>query len=848
MFKCVFYTMSFLLFIAVSGRGEEAQRSFPPICPSETSNQLEQALTVLNMTWTDLTFEKDVATPTQVMTIARAVLQNPMTLPAFADQTRIALTADEPSAFWSWVGEQLNIPLQRDDTTIATNGIIHFSVELDVALSNALCRFTLAALEARALLDHSFSEITEEEQQYAAAAILFDLLDADAQPDVSKALIRAGMSELLLNRIRSESEALDPKPAMDRLLSIIGRVHFAPMMAAAQTMETELHELFAAAGAITNWPEAPLTIVTPAGILRIGTLNDDEYCEPCLLILDPGGNDRYFNTGGANGLLDRPLAFILDMAGNDFYDDMALIGGGGALWGLACCVDVEGNDIRRAAYSGQASGLFGVGLLTDRAGNDQYTAGTFAQSAAVAGASRLDDFAGNDLYSIACAGQAYAGVQGVAALIDRQGNEVYVAGRTRRDYERHWKNYLSLAQGFATGMRPFTGGGVAVLLDQAGNDTYTADVYAQGVGYWYAVGLLLDLDGHDTYRLHEYGQGCGVHLSAGLLADYGGRDSYTAYSLAQGAAHDYAVGMLFDHAGDDTFTADHFAQGRGINNALGFLIDTRGEDAYFARHPDACQGAGHFADVREYTSLSLLLDMADQDIYSCGASNGVNTLRPDHGLICDVATNLPLTSDLPADTMPAPDLSGWAPDELMTSACRFGNTEERRVIKEAAYQELKNRGAPALEYLLQNAAGDNMWYMIYADRMVREIPPDISAPALLHIAGISTNDLVRKYATFLLGFHETPEYADRIAGGLTNEITSGATIRTLGKWKITNAADRITPFLQNTNERKRIIAINALHDIGDTNALQSVIPLLHDPLFTVRQSAERALSSTNTMK
>lgn len=179
----------------------------------------------------------------------------------------------------------------------------------------------------------------------------------------------------------------------------------------------------------------------------------------------------------------------------------------------------------------------------------------------------------------------------------------------------------------------------------------------------------------------------------------------------------------------------------------------------------------------------------------------------------------------------------------MTLAGRYGNTEERRVAREAAYQELKQRRAPALEYLLNHADSDNMWYSIYADRIVREVDSEITAPTLLHVAESSTNAAMCKFAILLFGFHETPEYAPRIADHLTNEITAGVTMRTLGKWHITNEVDRIIPYLQNTNERKRIMAINALRDIGDTNALQQIIPLLSDPFFTVRQSAERALAS-----
>ncbi|MDD4737385.1 MAG: HEAT repeat domain-containing protein [Kiritimatiellae bacterium] len=824
---------------------DETTATHPSICPPETVSALEEALAARGMTFFDFTFEKDIATPTQALTIARTVLQDPMQLPVLADESLAALTSSEPAAFWRWAGELLDAeshPYTPGHVPAGTE--LSFPSRLDPVLSQTLAQFTISLLSVQTTVEDAFATIPTEDRAFASAYRLVGLYDAADTPEIRPKLLQCGISATLLDHLIDREEELDPRPAFEPFSAVLEKMDYASLMNAAQELEAAINTLDAQLDSVTHWPEEPLVITTPAGNLRIGTLGNDLHNDPSFtLIIDPGGNDQYLNTGGANGLLARPLSVILDRSGNDFYDDSALLGAGSALWGLAYLHDAGGDDIYRAAHAGQAAALFGIACLHDTAGNDLYTAGIFAQAAAIAGVARLEDLAGNDTFNLACAGQAYAGVAALAALVDRQGNDVYIAGRTLTDYDRHWKNHLSLAQGFATGIRPFTGGGVAILLDESGNDTYTADVYAQGVGYWYAMGFLLDLDGHDTYRLHEYGQGCGVHLAAGLLADLNGRDVYTAHSLAQGAAHDYAVGMLFEQAGNDTYTASHYAQGRGINNALGLLVDTRGEDAYFARQPEACQGAGHYADIREYDSLSILLDQADVDVYSSGASNGVATLRPDFGLIYDVSTNRPIASDVPVDSLDPPDLTNATLDKLMILAGRYGNTEERRVAREAAYQQLKTRGAPALEYLLHHANSDNMWYAIYAHRIVRESDAEATAPALLRVAANSTNAPVCKSAILLLGLHETPEYAPRIADHITNEITAGATMRTLGKWHITNEVDRIIPYLQNTNERKRIIAINALRDIGETNALQQVIPLLSDPFFTVRQAAERALTS-----
>ena len=44
------------------------------------------------------------------------------------------------------------------------------------------------------------------------------------------------------------------------------------------------------------------------------------------------------------------------------------------------------------------------------------------------------------------------------------------------------------------------------------------------------------------------------------------------------------------------------------------------------------------------------------------------------------------------------------------------------------------------------------------------------------------------------------------------------------------------------DERRRILAANALRDIGDPRAVPYLIHVLEDPLFTVRYAVERALS------
>ena len=85
---------------------------------------------------------------------------------------------------------------------------------------------------------------------------------------------------------------------------------------------------------------------------------------------------------------------------------------------------------------------------------------------------------------------------------------------------------VSMAQGAAYGYRTSLAGGIGILRDDAGNDSYTAEMFAQGVGYYYGIGLLWDRGGNDKYQAVRYAQGNGVHEAVGVLRDEQGGAHY----------------------------------------------------------------------------------------------------------------------------------------------------------------------------------------------------------------------------------------------------------------------------------------------------------------------------------
>ncbi|HRZ13136.1 MAG TPA: hypothetical protein P5567_11860 [Kiritimatiellia bacterium] len=591
------------------------------------------------MTPKDLSFAKDHGKPDPVLEGPRRLLSRPLGLAPMADDL-FAAARGSSRKIWSLMAGAMEIRREPRVDPAASRVRPDWPDEVPADIRPALDAFLLSAAEARFRLDRAGASLEPGDADYIAASFFAGTFNAEDRAETRRDMEAAGFSGDLVRRVIAESDTLDPSPAASNFLARVQRVSRPDLFKAGRGFHQAAEALAGSVERSAKWPETLLRVNTELGPVFVGTPGRDEYSGRALLILDPDGDDIYRGAAGvADGRTGQGLAAIVDLKGDDSYKADGLWGAGSALWGAAALLDLEGNDLHEARYAGQGAALCGAAWLEDRGGDDVYRAGGFAQAAAFYGVAVLRERAGRDLYDVGLAGQAYAGVLGFALLADGAGSDRYLAGGREPDHERNDDRHLSLAQGFSIGMRPWAGGGVAALVDLEGNDAYIADIYGQGVSYWYGAGFLLDGGGNDTYQLYQYGQGAGIHLSLGLLADRGGSDQYTGYILCQGAAHDYGVGMLFDQGGDDTYSADHHSQGRALNNALALLVDSGGDDAYFGRQPDQCQGVGNDGGHREYGSLALLLDLAGADRYSCGAADGARMKRPDFGIVYDVQSD-----------------------------------------------------------------------------------------------------------------------------------------------------------------------------------------------------------------
>ncbi len=345
---------------------------------------------------------------------------------------------------------------------------------------------------------------------------------------------------------------------------------------------------------------------TPHGDVRFGDRGKTEHgAEPLLLLVDVAGDDRYL-PGSACGSGAHPFCAVIDLRGDDEYAANGEPGGAGAgagVGGIGIVIDVRGNDRYAGDHLCQAVGLCGVGLLLDEEGKDEY--------------------------ELFCYGQGLGQPLGAGVLVDRSGDDRYVA----RDDEIRYpsaqtkEHNSSMAQGAGYGLRDdahqrYVSGGVGLLLDHEGDDSYAGGVFAQAVGYWYGLGLLFDLDGDDTYLAAWYGQSASAHFALSYLLDVEGDDRYTTtLSQSLGNGRDLSISVFRDERGNDHYFGPDRSLGCGDIVGVGLFLDSDGRDRYELKtkanvgYP-AFAEKGHPQWRLELPTVGVFLDLGgDQDEY-----------------------------------------------------------------------------------------------------------------------------------------------------------------------------------------------------------------------------------------
>jgi HEAT repeat protein len=630
----------------------------------------------------------------------------------------------------------------------------------------------------------------------------------------------------------------------DTVMSIIGKVKYEKLMKSGLLMTQLSGKIPELMDSIKD-NNLPMRFETEFGTLVIGSKDDDKY-ENIPFIIDPGGDDKYINCGGATGLVDasRAVSFIIDLAGDDSYRGEEIVSVASGLFGTALIFDFEGNDIYDAGPYSIGSGYLGFGYLKDFEGDDIYRGGIFSLGAGNLGMGILVDSKGNDFYYTNCYGEGFGSTKGFGLLADMEGSDIYYAGGKYFDTPLNPDSYNSMSQGFAMGVRPDYGGGIGFLYDRSGNDFYNADVYAQGTSYWCSAGFLVDEKGQDRYIATEYAQGAGIHLSYGFLADLEGDDHYFSRSgPSQGEGHDLACGILIDSSGNDWYSVSG-GLGVGLTNSFGLFADLSGNDVYNITEE---LGIGDANYARGFSGLGIFLDLGGKDYYpyARGYNDGY-WINKDYGVGFDKNSD---EGEKELQQRAVPDFSNMVVEEIFKVASEWGVGDNKERVKEAR-AELSKRGEEALDYIFENKIDTKKGLEFRAiEKTLEGIEDSLLIERYLSANINRAEERARKNVFVLIGELEVKSLADSLISILGQEGTEPyrrAIVYAMGKLKEKRAVNKIVSFL-NEDEPLKLVSIKALGEINDVNTIDDLFPLIGDSSITVRSSVINSLSRFDTL-
>ncbi|MBK7090148.1 MAG: hypothetical protein IPH59_00245 [bacterium] len=479
------------------------------------------------------------------------------------------------------------------------------------------------------------------EPQFAKLRSKIDLLYALIDDD--KSLFTSAFDDVEPNKHRRQIFdyfLADSQSHNDLVEDLATTVDFNRMIGGAEDIAEALRRLSDSLE-YCAFPDSRQEFPTKHGLIVIGTANNDEYSfqSPPLLILDPGGNDTYRISGFP---VSYPLSAVVDVDGNDLYisADSTFPGIGGAVLGMSVVIDKSGNDYYDAKNVAQGCGIFGVGVVMDNSGRDTYRAKTYTQGAAAFGAGVFSDSTGNDSLYCWMNSQGFGYTMGCGFCINYSGDDVYIAEDSIlfSPGQQTQEHNSSLSQGVGFGKRAdyidghSWAGGVGILCDVSGADKYSAGLFAQGCGYWFALGMLLDGAGDDDYYSAWYTIGSGAHFAIGYLDDFAGNDRYNAtMNMSIGSGHDFNIGYFNERSGNDTYLAPGLSLGGGNFQGIGIFHDWLGDDNYTTIGGFNLGGArGLVQGARAYLrTFGVFVDGGGNDTYSePRVSNSLRWISP----------------------------------------------------------------------------------------------------------------------------------------------------------------------------------------------------------------------------
>lgn len=756
-------------------------------------------------------------------------IDTPLILPVVRDLMHLPLSGEE-------YAKKIKKALSKDDTFLIKTISEDLEIHVDVPTVTISSPDSLVAVlnKAGRLSREAFDSLTDREELILLASLPGRWEMEDFPGD-------DWLNTVLLDKYKIPFDTTGINE--DTVMGIIQKVNYEKLMRSGLLL-TLLAEKIPELIDSMKYSNLPMRFETEFGTLIIGTRGDDKY-ENIPFIIDPGGDDKYINCGGATGLVDssRAVSFIIDLTGDDSYSGEEIVSIASGLFGTALIFDFEGNDIYNGGPYSIGSGYLGFAYLKDFEGDDIYRGGIFSIGAGNFGMGILIDFEGDDFYNTNCYGEGFGSTKGFGLLSDMGGTDIYYAGGKYPDTPLNPDSYISMSQGFAMGSRPDYGGGIGFLYDGGGNDFYNADVYAQGTSYWCSAGFLIDESGQDRYLATEYAQGAGIHLSYGYLADLKGDDHYfSALGPSQGEGHDLACGILVDSSGDDWYSVSG-GLGVGLTNSFGLFADLLGSDVYNITEE---LGIGDANYSRGFSGLGVFLDLKGKDSYPFGRGGDENYwINGDFGIGID--KNSDEEEEIPEREVP--DFSQMLVNEIFKIASEWGVGDNKNRVTDAR-SELGRRGEESLDYIFYRKINTKKGLEFRAIEKTLEGIEDSSLVKQYLSANINHPiERARKNVFVLIGELKMESLSDSLISVLNRKGTEDfrrAIVYAMGKLKEKRAVNKIISFLKE-DEPLQLVSIKALGEIGDTSVINVLIEKIDDNSVTVRSAAMNSLAKFDTL-
>ncbi|MEW6040423.1 MAG: hypothetical protein AB1633_02770 [Elusimicrobiota bacterium] len=592
------------------------------------------------------TYDLKISTPVDLpltLPLAEEFLYNPLdTSGRILDEIENLKKAKPDETVKSCLGIlRQNYDVDLTSENISFTGKIEFDVKLPGELVEAVSDIIPVFMQSGTLLRKSIESISTQQRENIKK-ILFEETDPNYQEEPDYQLLKKDNQEISFSHWKAEVYKL-----MEHF-DTSGIYHSAVMLSSAcETLILELEKLK------ENGLEIEKKIKSKDGKIIISGGADDEYSisdiENADIIIDLGGNNSYF--GNVCSASENQIKVLIDFGKNIRIETSSPAAGSGIFGiGLMYLPNPQGRKtIKTGSYS-LGCGICGVGAAFI-SGPAELLSDVFSQGCAAFGLGVLKhNRASGSIYKADYFSQGAGSTMGLG-LFSLTGSSVSISGGFAVQDSREPLGFTSMCQGVGFGPRALAGGGIGIAVLETDNSEIKSSYFAQGSGYWHALGVFHVTGNVNKFQTRRYSQGAGVHSASGMMFLSGEKNQTVNWGVGPAYGWDLSHGIFISSGNDNIFQAD-WGSACGANGGRG-LFYASGDNLKVAL-PRIGSGsysrdiAGYGAAVLEGKNITL--KMEDERYFS---GEKISKIDP-WGVL--IANNIRLEKiDLPEIVWPKPD-------------------------------------------------------------------------------------------------------------------------------------------------------------------------------------------------